>query len=328
MNARSRTAALVLAGAALAVPAAEVLAQSAKFPQRPVRVLVPVSVGSVADITARVIGAKLTERWGQQVLVDNRPGAGGVVAAGILLGAEPNGHTLMLHSIGHALNAALYAKLPFDTLRDFAGVAQVGSTPNVLVVSPELGAKSVRDLIAMAKAKPGQLNYASAGIGTGTHLLGEQFRLAAGIDLVHVPPFKGSPEALSDLVAERVQLFFAPLSPALPLVRDRRLLALAVSTAQRAPALPEVPTVAEAALLGFDFDFWLGLLASAKTPPATIAALSAEVRQVLELADVRERLLAQGVTARYSTPEEFDRFIRSEVARIAKIVKAAGVKVE
>jgi tripartite-type tricarboxylate transporter receptor subunit TctC len=327
MNARSRTAALVLAGAALAVPAAEVLAQSAKFPQRPVRVLVPVSVGSVADITARVIGAKLTERWGQQVLVDNRPGAGGVVAAGILLGAEPNGHTLMLHSIGHALNAALYAKLPFDTLRDFAGVAQVGSTPNVLVVSPELGAKSVRDLIAMAKAKPGQLNYASAGIGTGTHLLGEQFRLAAGIDLVHVP-FKGTPEALSDLVAGRVQLFFAPLSPALPLVRDRRLLALAVSTAQRAPALPEVPTVAEAALPGFDFDFWLGLLASAKTPRATIAALSAEVRQVLELADVRERLLAQGVTARYSTPEEFDRFIRSEVARITKIVKAAGVKVE
>jgi tripartite-type tricarboxylate transporter receptor subunit TctC len=327
MNARSRTAALVLAGAALAVPAAEVLAQSAKFPQRPVRVLVPVSVGSVADITARVIGAKLTERWGQQVLVDNRPGAGGVVAAGILLGAEPNGHTLMLHSIGHALNAALYTKLPFDTLRDFAGVAQVGSTPNVLVVSPELGAKSVRDLIAMAKAKPGQLNYASAGIGTGTHLLGEQFRLAAGIDLVHVP-FKGTPEALSDLVAGRVQLFFAPLSPALPLVRDRRLLALAVSTAQRAPALPEVPTVAEATLPGFDFDFWLGLLASAKTPRATIAALSAEVRQVLELADVRERLLAQGVTARYSTPEEFDRFIRSEVARITKIVKAAGVKVE
>ncbi len=314
------------AGLAAAMP---VLAQpaSAVFPQRPVRVLIPVSAGSQTDIVARLLGQRMSENWGQQVLVDNRPGAGGTVAGNMLVSAQPDGHTLMLNSISHAVNASLYAKLPFDTLKDFAGVAQVGSTPNVLVVSPEVPAKNLRDLIALAKSRPGQLNFASAGIGTGTHLNGEQFKLAASIDIVHVP-FKGTPEALNDVASNRVQMFFAPLSPALPFVRDRRVLPLAVSTQRRAPALPELPTVAEAGLPGFEFDLWLGILAPSKTPRPVVNLISAEVRRVLELPEVRERMLGQGVDPRYSTPEEFDRFIRSEVDRIAKIVKASGARVE
>ncbi|MCA3072786.1 MAG: tripartite tricarboxylate transporter substrate binding protein [Rhodocyclaceae bacterium] len=300
---------------------------SAVFPQRPVRVLIPVSAGSQTDIVARLLGQRMSENWGQQVLVDNRPGAGGTVAGNMLVSAQPDGHTLMLNSISHAVNASLYAKLPFDTLKDFAGVAQVGSTPNVLVVSPEVPARNLRDLIALAKSRPGQLNFASAGIGTGTHLNGEQFKLAAGIDIVHVP-FKGTPEALNDVASNRVQMFFAPLSPALPFVRDRRVLPLAVSTQRRAPALPELPTVAEAGLPGFEFDLWLGILAPSKTPRPVVKLISAEVRRVLELPDVRERMLGQGVDPRYTTPEEFDRFIRSEVDRIAKIVKASGARVE
>ncbi|MFN7427238.1 MAG: tripartite tricarboxylate transporter substrate binding protein [bacterium] len=326
---RARASLLLMglgAGLAAGMP---VFAQpsSAVFPQRPVRVLIPVSAGSQTDIVARLLGQRMSENWGQQVLVDNRPGAGGTVAGNMLVSAQPDGHTLMLNSISHAVNASLYAKLPFDTLKDFAGVAQVGSTPNVLVVSPEVPARNLRDLIALAKSRPGQLNFASAGIGTGTHLNGEQFKLAAGIDIVHVP-FKGTPEALNDVASNRVQMFFAPLSPALPFVRDRRVLPLAVSTQRRAPALPELPTVAEAGLPGFEFDLWLGILAPSKTPRPVVKLISAEVRRVLELPDVRERMLGQGVDPRYTTPEEFDRFIRSEVDRIAKIVKASGARVE
>jgi tripartite-type tricarboxylate transporter receptor subunit TctC len=326
---RARASLLLMglgAGLAAGMP---VFAQpsSAVFPQRPVRVLIPVSAGSQTDIVARLLGQRMSENWGQQVLVDNRPGAGGTVAGNMLVSAQPDGHTLMLNSISHAVNASLYAKLPFDTLKDFAGVAQVGSTPNVLVVSPEVPARNLRDLIALAKSRPGQLNFASAGIGTGTHLNGEQFKLAAGIDIVHVP-FKGTPEALNDVASNRVQMFFAPLSPALPFVRDRRGLPLAVSPQRRAPALPELPTVAEAGLPGFEFDLWLGILAPSKTPRPVVKLISAEVRRVLELPDVRERMLGQGVDPRYTTPEEFDRFIRSEVDRIAKIVKASGARVE
>jgi tripartite-type tricarboxylate transporter receptor subunit TctC len=315
-----------LVGAVAVAVAAPALAQGT-FPQRSIRMLIPVSAGSQTDIVARIIGQKITENWGQQVLVDNRPGAGGTVAGTMLVNATPDGHTMLLNSISHAVNASLYAKLPFDTLRDFAGVAQVGSTPNVLVVPNDLGVKSLRDLLALARSRPGKLNFASAGIGTGTHLNGEQFKLAAGIDIVHVP-YKGTPEALNDTVNNRVQMFFAPLSPVLPFLRDRRVTPLAVSTAQRAPALPDLQTVAEAGLPGFEFDLWLGILAPSKVPRPLLNTISAEIKRVLELPDVRERMLALGIDPRYSTPDAFDRFIRSEVDRIAKIVKAAGARVE
>ena len=321
-----RAVASALAGALAAVAAVPTFAQ-ANFPQRSIRMLIPVSAGSQTDIIARIIGQKITENWGQQVLVDNRPGAGGTVAGTMLVNATPDGHTMLLNSISHAVNASLYAKLPFDTLRDFAGVAQVGSTPNVLVVPNDLGVKTMRDLLALARSRPGKLNFASAGIGTGTHLNGEQFKLAAGIDIVHVP-YKGTPEALNDTVNNRVQMFFAPLSPVLPFLRDRRVTPLAVSTAQRAPALPDLQTVAEAGLPGFEFDLWLGILAPSKVPRPLLNTISAEIKRVLELPDVRERMLALGIDPRYSTPDAFDRFIRSEVDRIAKIVKAAGARVE
>ncbi len=293
------------------------------FPSRPVRMLVPFSAGSGTDILARTVAQKMTENWGQQVLVENRPGAGGTVAANAVLSAPADGYTMMLVSAGHAANATLYRKLPYDTVRDFAGVSIVASTPNVLVVGPGLGVKTVKELISLVKSKPGQLNYSSAGIGSGTHLNGEQFKLEAGLDAQHVA-YRGAPEALSDAVAGRVQFAFSPIVVALPFVKDGRGIALAVSTAARTPVLPDVPTMAEAALPGFDFDQWYGLLVSSKTPRPLRETISREVARIMQLPDVKERLAAQGGIPRYSTPEEFDAFIRVEVDKLGKVVKAAN----
>ena len=293
------------------------------FPSKPVRMLVPFSAGSGTDILARTVAQKMTENWGQQVLVENRPGAGGTVAANAVLSAPADGYTMMLVSAGHAANATLYRKLPYDTVRDFAGVSIVASTPNVLVVGPGLGVKTVKELISLVKSKPGQLNYSSAGIGSGTHLNGEQFKLEAGLDAQHVA-YRGAPEALSDAVAGRVQFAFSPIVVALPFVKDGRGIALAVSTAARTPVLPDVPTMAEAALPGFDFDQWYGLLVSSKTPRPLRETISREVARIMQLPDVKERLAAQGGIPRYSTPEEFDAFIRVEVDKLGKVVKAAN----
>ena len=297
------------------------------FPTKPIRMVVPFSAGSQTDILARLIGPKMGEHWGQQVVVDNRPSAGGTIAASIVASSPPDGQTLMLHSVGHAINATLYTKLPFDTLRDFAGVSQIASVPNVLVVAPGLGLKSVKDLIALAKQKSGQINFGSAGIGSGTHINGEQFKVAAGIDVVHVP-YKGTPEALTDTMQGRIHFFFSPLVPALPFIREGRLVALAVSTSRRSPVIPDVPTVAEAALPGFDFDQWYGLLAPAKTPKPILEQLSKEVARILELPDVRERFQTQGAVAKPSTPQQFDAFIRSEITKLGKVIKAAGARAD
>lgn len=302
---------------------AHAVALAQPFPAKPVRMLVPFSAGSGTDILARTVAQKMTENWGQQVLVENRPGAGGTVAANAVLSAPADGYTMMLVSAGHAANATLYRKLPYDTVRDFAGVSIVASTPNVLVVGPGLGVKTVKELIALVKSKPGQLNYSSAGIGSGTHLNGEQFKLEAGLDAQHVA-YRGAPEALADAVAGRVQFAFSPIVVALPFVKDGRGIALAVSTAARTPVLPDVPTMAEAALPGFDFDQWYGLLVSAKTPKPLRETLSREVARIMQLPDVKERLAAQGGIPRYSTPEEFDAFIRVEVDKLGKVVKAAN----
>jgi tripartite-type tricarboxylate transporter receptor subunit TctC len=233
----------------------------------------------------------------------------------------------MLHSVGHAINATLYAHLPFDTLRDFAGVTQIASVPNVLVVSPSLGVKSVKDQIALAKQKPGAINYGSAGIGSGTHINAEQFKVAAGVNIVHVP-YKGTPEALTDTMTGRIQFFFSPLVPAIPFVKEGRLVALAVSTAQRSPVIPDVPTVAEAALPGFDYDQWYGLLAPHATPKPILSQLSREVARILDLPDVRKTFQTQGAVAKPSTPEQFDAFIRSEIVKLGKIIRASGARVE
>jgi tripartite-type tricarboxylate transporter receptor subunit TctC len=315
------------AALAAALPAASFAAEQPKFPSKPIRMVVPFSAGSQTDILARMIGQKMNEHWGQQVVVDNRPSAGGTIAAGIVAGAPADGHTLMLHSVGHAINASLYTRLPFDTIKDFAGVSQVASVPNVLVVAPALGVKSVKDLIALAKQKAGAINFGSAGIGSGTHINGEQFKVAAGVNVVHVP-YKGTPEALTDTMTGRIQYFFSPLVPATPFIKEGRLLALAVSTAQRSPVLADVPTVAEAALPGFDYDQWYGLLAPRAAPKPILNQLSQEVARILDLPDVKKTFQTQGAVAKPSTPDQFDGFIKTEVAKLAKVIKAAGARAD
>jgi tripartite-type tricarboxylate transporter receptor subunit TctC len=297
-----------------------------KYPSKPIRMLVPFSAGSQTDILARWIGEKITDASGQQVVVDNRPSAGGTIASQYVLSANPDGYTLMMVSTGHAGNATLYSKLPYDTIRDFAGITRVASVPNLLVVSPTLGPKSVKELVAFAKSKPGQINFSSAGVGSGTQINGEMFRLAAGFEATHVP-YKGAPESLNETVSGRVHFTFSPILVAAGQVKAGRALALAVSTSKRSAMFPEVPTVAEAGVPGFDYDQWYGLLASAKTPRAVVRTVNKEVVRILNLPDIKDRMLTQGATPTPTTPEEFDAFIRSEVQRFAKVLIAAGARI-
>jgi tripartite-type tricarboxylate transporter receptor subunit TctC len=317
-------AALAAVFAAPAAYAAEKAADA--YPSKPIRMLVPFSAGSVTDILARMLGQKMTENWHQQVVVDNRPSAGGIVASQTLVNSTPDGYTLMTISSGHSSNASLYSKLPYDTVKDFAGVAKIASIPNVLVVSPTLGPKNVKDLIAFVKAKPGQLNFASAGIGSATHMTGEQFKLEAGLELKHVP-YKGTPEALTDTMQGRVQYFFAPIVPGLPFIKDNRLLALAVTTKDRSPVLPNVPTVAEAGIPGFEFDFWIGVVGPVKLPKALKDRISQEYARILALPDIKERMLNAGATPAYLNPERFDALIKNDVEKLGKIVRAAKIQV-
>jgi tripartite-type tricarboxylate transporter receptor subunit TctC len=312
--------------AALLLAAGAVAAQE-KFPTKPIRMLVPFSAGSATDFFARTVGQKMSENWGQQVVVDNRPSAGGVIASELLLNATPDGHTLMMVSIGHAVNASLYGKLPYDTVKDFAGVTLVADVPNVLVVTPSLGLKSVKDLIDLAKSKPGQLNYGSAGVGSGTHMNGEQFKLAAGINVVHVP-FKGTPEAITNTISGSVQYFFAPITAAVPLVKSGKVTALAVTTRSRSPVLPDLPSAAEVGVSGFDFNLWTGLVGPAKMPKDVKDKIAKEVERILALQDMKERMLIQGATGHAMPPAQFDAFIKSEVERLAKVVKASGARAD
>jgi tripartite-type tricarboxylate transporter receptor subunit TctC len=302
-------------------------AAAAEYPSRPMRVIVPFTPGSAADLLARMIGPKLNEAWGQQVVVDNRPSAGGTVAGSIVATAAPDGHTLMLTSSAFAGSAALYDKLPYDSVKDFRGVSLVTLTALALVVSPTLGAKSVKDLIALARQKPGQLNFGSSGIGSGTHYGGELFNVAAGIKAVHVP-YKGSPEVITDTMSGRLHFAMSPLLTAVPQVRSGRLLAIGVTSPQRLVILPDVPTIAEAALPGFEYQGWFGVLAPARVPREIITRLSAEIGRILLLAEIQERIARDGSTAKSSTPEEFERLVRDEIATRKKVFKAAGVKPE
>jgi len=314
------TALLALAFAAGAAFAAE------PYPSRPMRMLVPFTPGSQTDILARWIGEKIAEKSGYQVVVDNRPSAGGTIASEYVLAANPDGHTLMMVSTGHAGNATMYSKLSYDTVRDFAGITRVASVPNLLVVTPQLGPKSVKDLIAWAKARPGKVNFSSAGIGSGTQINGEMFRLAAGFDATHVP-YKGAPESLNNVISGSVHFTFTPILVAAGQVKAGRLLVLAVSTARRSAMFPDVPTVAEAGVPGFDYDQWYGVLASAKTPRPLVRTVNAEIVRILNLPEIRDRMLTQGATPTPTTPEEFDAFIRSEVKRFAKVLIAAGARI-
>jgi tripartite-type tricarboxylate transporter receptor subunit TctC len=297
------------------------------FPVKPIRVLVGFSAGSTTDIMARIVGQKMNEAWGQPVVVDNRPSAGGVLASSTVATATPDGYTLLSVSAGHAVSAALYSKLPYDTLKDFAGITLFATVPSILVVSPSSGIKSVKELVALARSKPGAFNYSSPGIGSANHLAGELFKSLAKIEVTHVP-FKGIPEALTAPLQGSVLFNLSPIVNVLPLAKGGKLVALATSTGKRAAAMPELPTIAEAGVPGYVFDPWFGLLTTAKTPRPVVAKLNREVTRILGLPDVKERLLALGAEPTPITAEQFDAHVRSEVAKFRKIIQDANIKVD
>jgi tripartite-type tricarboxylate transporter receptor subunit TctC len=302
-------------------------AHAQSWPVKPVRVIVPFTAGSATDILARTFGQKLQELWGQSVVVENRPGAGGTIGAGVVAHSAPDGYILLVHSAGYAVNPWIYPALPYDTAKDFTEIAPLGGQPNVLVVSPESGIKSVADLIARAKEKPGALNYGSAGSGSGTHINGEKFKLATGIDVVHVP-YKGTPEALNDTMAGRVTYFFSPISAALPQVKAGKLVALAVSSAQRSSQLKDVPTLAESGLPGFDYNLWVALFGPAGMPADLVDHINRDVQRALQAPEVRERLANLGAEPMPMTPAQFKAFTKSELEVNQKIVQAAGIKAQ
>ena len=319
---RSRTLASI-AGVALTAATSATLAQS--FPNRPVRILAPFPAGAGVDIVARMIGQPLSEQWGQAVVVDNRPGAGGTIACELVAKAVPDGHTLLLGNIStFAMAPSLYKKLNYDPLKSFAPITRVNTSTNILVVHPNVQATTTQTFIALAKARPGQINYASAGSGTSPHLAAELFKSMAGIDLVHVP-YKGSPQALTDLLGGQTQAMFASLVSAIPHVRQNRLRALGMTSTQRSAALPEVPTISESGLRGYDVSVWMGIVAPAGTPPAVIAQLNRQIAAILKTAEVREKLGAQGLEAVTDTPAEFTAYVAAEVPKWAKVIRQAGI---
>lgn len=302
-------------------------AQAQKFPDKPMRIVVPFTPGSATDFFARTIGPRLTESWGQQVVVDNRPAAGGVVAGEIVARAAPDGHTLMLHSSGFASSAALYPKLPYDSHKDFTGVTQVASNPLVMLVAPNLGVKTVKELIALAKQKPNFLTYGSSGIGSGSHYGGELFRIVAGIQMTHVP-YRGSPEVVTDVMAGRLHVSFSPMPPSVPMIAAGRVNALAVTTKKRSHSLPNVPTVAEAGLPDYEYDGWFGIFAPSAVPRPVINQLSQEVGRIVALKEVSDLFMKQGATPLTSRPEVFEKMVHAEIVTRRKVFAAAGVKPE
>lgn len=296
------------------------------FPTKPIRMIIGFTAGSEVDVIGRMLAHEMAEKWGQRVVVDNRPGAGSTVAGAIVAAANADGYTLFFNSVSHAATPALYPKAPFDTLRDFAGVSQATSLPNVLIIAPAAGIKSVKELIAMVKQKGGQ-NYGHAGVGSGTHITGELFRQMADITVTHIP-YKGVPEVITDAMTARLNYAFAPIGNTLPFIKDKRLSALAVSTATRSAALPDVPTIAEAALPGYVFDHWYGMFAPARTPRPVVNQLSQEIARILNVPEVKDKITVRGAAIKPSTPEAFDAFVRAEVAKITKVMTAGGVKVQ
>jgi len=294
------------------------------YPSRPLRIVVGFTPGGGPDITARHIAQRLSERLKQQVIVENRPGAGGTVAAGQVARSAPDGYTLLSVSTAHAAAAAIYSKLPYDTLKDLAGITETASSKYLLVVPPSLGVKSVNELVAAAKARPGQINFSSAGVGSGTHFAAEIFKSMAAIDVVHVP-HKGIPEAMGETVAGRVQFFMAPIANGMNLVRDGRLVGLGVSSRSRDALLPQVPTIDEAGVSGYAQELWFGLLGPAGLPRPILARLNGEIGRILGDEDTKSRWAPIGMEPRPTSPEEFDRLIAGEIALYTRIARAANI---
>jgi len=319
-----RTAVASLCIAALAPFAAHA---QAGYPNKPIRVIVPFPAGSTTDIIARAIADKMSQSMGQQLVIDNRGGASGTIGQQAVASAAPDGYTIMVHSSSHTVSPSTFTKLPFDTEKDFAGVTPISSTPNVLVIAPSKNIKTLQALVANARAKPGSMNFASAGQGSATHLNAEKFKMAAKIDALNIP-FKGSAEAVTEVLSGRVDYYFSPIAPVIGQIKNGQLLALAVGSPRRASALPDVPTTAEAGVPGSEFNFWIGMMAPGKTPREIVNRLNDEVVKALATPEVKERFVALGADAWTLKPEQFDAYIHEEIKTNAALVKAAGLEVQ
>jgi tripartite-type tricarboxylate transporter receptor subunit TctC len=329
--------AIALAACAGVAPCAAPIAQTAApptdapkpgaYPDKPIRFMVPFAPGGGTDIISRLLAQKMTEALGQPLVIDNRGGGGGTIAAEIVAKSAPDGYTLMMNHLGMAFNAALYGRLPYDTLKDFTTVALVGTTPSALVVHPSVAAKSVKEFIALAKAKPGGINYGTAGAGSSTHLAVELFQRLAGVQLQHVP-YKGAGPAVTDTIGGQIQMMIATLPAATAHIRANRLRALGVSGAKRSPILPELPTIAEAGVPGYDYSIWYGVLGPRALPENIVRYFAAQTNKALGQKDLREKLAQQGVEIELMAPRPFAEMLKNDVARWGKIIRDAGIKTE
>jgi tripartite-type tricarboxylate transporter receptor subunit TctC len=298
------------------------------WPTKPVRIVVPFLPGGTTDILARAIGFDLTKEWSQSIIVENRPGAGGNIGAEAVAKSPADGYTLLMGTVGtHGINPSVYQKMPYDAIKDFAPVTLVALMPNMLVVHPSVTVKSVGELIALAKKRPGRLTFASSGNGTSIHLSGALFETLAGVDMVHVP-YKGSSPAVTDLLAGQVNMMFDNMPSALPHVKSGKLRALAVTSAKRSPAMPELPTIAEAGVKGYEASSWFGVLAPAGTPKDVVAKVNGAILKSLSTPDIKEKLSSQGAEPAGDTPEKFAAFIRAEIDKWAKVVMASGATID
>jgi tripartite-type tricarboxylate transporter receptor subunit TctC len=297
------------------------------YPHKPIRLVVPFPPGGGTDILARLLGQKAGEMLSQQIIIDNRGGAGGTIGTDIAAKAPPDGYTLILVSGSHAINPGLYQKLPYDSVNDFAPITQIATSPGILVVNPSLPVKSVKELIALARARPGQINYASAGSGTPPHLAGELFKVMAKIDMVHVP-YKGNAPAFTDVIGGQVSLIFPTMPSAMPFIKSGKLRPIAVTSAKRSPAAADIPTIAESGLPGYEATSWYGILAPALTPERIVARLHEVLVSVIGAPDMKDKLATQGLDPVANAPQEFAAVIKSEIAKWAKVVKASGAKPE
>lgn len=310
--------------ATLLAGAAHAIAAQSNYPTKPIRLIVAQTAGGNSDMVARAYGQRLGERLGQQIVIDNRGGGSGIVATEIVSHAPPDGYTLLLAPTAHAINPSLFAKLPYDTQRDVKPISLLGIGYNILVVTQNHAARTVRDLVNAAKARPGKLTYGSSGTAGASHLTGELFRLMAGIDVLHVA-YKGAPASLTALVGGEIDFSFSSMASTLPLVRGGRLRALGVSSPERWPTLPEIPTVSEAGVPGYESSSWQGLFGPAKISPALVTQLHREVAEIAKLPDMHKRLSAEGLLPQGTSPQAFEKFIAVEIAKWARVTKAAGI---
>ena len=317
-----RVIALALAAALAALPAS-----AQNYPEKPIHIIVPFTPGSATDVVARALAAVMTKNLGQSVIVENKPGAGGTIAAGQVAKAAPDGYTLLANSSAHTVNPAIYPNMTFDTAKDLPGITLLAVQPNIMVAAPTKGWKTAADHVKAAKAQPGKLTYATAGTGSGTHMNAEKFKLAAGIDTVHVP-YRGTPEALGDTMNGRTDIYFCPVIGALPMIRDGRVVALANGSPKRSSVLPDLATTEEQGYKDSGYNFWVGLFAPAGTPPALINRINAEVKKALENPEVKERLSALGADPSPTTPQELDKMVAAEIKENIDLAKKADIKLQ